>query len=238
VTFYHGLARLCVIVVLSSCSLTQSKPSSGSPAVADPEGPSDSPLIQALAEGNEIRVRQLLDAGESPNRKDRLGTTPLRAAIVLHHPDLAELLVERGADVNETSDDKNAFPLMTAAWYCDLSTAKILLDRGAKVAHQSADGETPLGSAADACRNADMIKLLIAHGAEINSKTNRGRTPLIIAAFSGNEPAVRELVQAGADLNAKDVEGKTAESSACGRAIGRTENHDRICKFLRETTGR
>jgi ankyrin repeat protein len=163
--------------------------------------------------------------------------TPLITAISLHKSDFAELLVQKGADVELTADNGES-PVMTAAWHCDTEITRLLLEHGAKVNHNDRDGQTALGSAADACRSADMIKLLIAYGAQVNAKTNRGRTPLIIAAFNGNELAVRELVQADADLNAKDAEGDTAESSACERAIGRTENHDRICTFLRETAGR
>jgi len=225
-------ARDLVLMVLfiSSLNLSAQAPAARR-APADQEGPSDSPLIRALEQRDLAHIRELLQSGASANQKDRFGMTPLAVAISLHNSDFAELLVLKGADVELTADN-GASPLMTAAWYCDLGTARILLEHGAKVNHSDRDGETALGSAADACRSADMIKLLVASRAQVNAKTNRARTPLIIAAFNGNESAVRELVQAGADPNAKDARGDTAESSACERQVGRTENQDRICTLL------
>lgn len=219
------------VLLFSVVTMAQTSQSNRPPA--DQEGPSDSALIRALVTRNEHYARQLLDSGASPNQKDRFGATPLAVTILLHNSDFAEVLIQKGADVNLVEDHKGTSPLMTAARYCDMKTAKLLLERGAVVNHRDENGETALGSAADACKDGDMLKLLIAHGAQINVKTDLGRTPLIEASFNGNEPAVRELVQAGADLNIKDNDGATAQSSACGRLIGREQSHDKICAFLR-----
>lgn len=230
-----ALARICVLLLLLGSSALAQKLTPNIPP--DQEGLSDSPLIEALQLRDQTRVRRLLDAGASPNGKDRFGSTPLGTAIALHHSDFAELLVERGADVN-LAEGRDTSPLMVAAWYCDLRVAKFLLEHGAIVRHVNQDAETALESAAEHCENGEMVKLLVVFGSHVNATDELGDTPLIHAAFNGNEAAVRELVQAGADLTVKNKDGETAESSACGRGIGRKEGHDKVCSFLREVSKR
>jgi ankyrin repeat protein len=196
-----ALTKISVLLVLLGSGALAQKVIPAIPP--DDEGPSDSPLIDALARRDQVRAQKLLDAGASPNGKDRFGSTPLGTAIALHLPDLAALLVARGADVN-LSEGGDTSPLMAAAWYCDLRVAKFLLEHGAIVGHVSQDGDTALESAAEHCENGEMVKLLVVFGSHVNATDKLGDTPLIHAAFNGNEAAVRELVRAGADLTVKN----------------------------------
>jgi len=184
-----------------------------------------------LVKRDQSRARKLLDAGASPNGKDRFGVTPLGEAIAGQLSAFAELLVEKGADVNLIADDKGSSPLMLAAWYCDLQTARLLLNHGAKTDHKDQDGDTPLSSAADACKNGEMIKLLLSFKAQPDTKNVYGTTPLMAAASSQNVPAVRELLQAGADVTAKNNRGETAAQKACGRGA---KAYGEICALLQE----
>lgn len=72
-------------------------------------------------------------------------------------------------------------------------------------------------------RNAALVKLLLEHGASVNPKTGDTAevikngpialghlTALQLAACQGNLEAVEALVNAGAEVNAKDVRGATA----------------------------
>jgi ankyrin repeat protein len=59
--------------------------------------------------------------------------------------------------------------------------------------------------------NTDMVKsLLSSPGANVNAKGERGSTPLLEAARYGHEDITRALIAAGADVKAKDNDGKTA----------------------------
>ena len=55
------------------------------------------------------------------------------------------------------------------------------------------------------------IRYLVSLGLDVNSRDEiRGYTPLMHAAECENEKAITALLAAGADVNAKDAEGKTA----------------------------
>lgn len=70
--------------------------------------------------------------------------------------------------------------------------------------------------------------MLIGKGALVNSRESRnGATPLMVAAFEGHEDVVRILLEAGADVNAKDAEGNTALSLAT------TRGHQDVIKLLK-----
>jgi ankyrin repeat protein len=63
-------------------------------------GNSDGALIQAAKDGDIEAVKQHLAAGADVNAKAGDGTTPLHPAAANDHKELAELLIEKGANVN------------------------------------------------------------------------------------------------------------------------------------------
>jgi len=82
-------------------------------------------------------------------------------------------------------------------------------------------GNTPLHlAAADRFREGSLIiSILIEKGAIIDSINIMKNTPLIIAASHNNYDSVIELIRNGADVNKKNVNGKTALHSA-SRQLG------------------
>jgi ankyrin repeat protein len=82
------------------------------------------------------------------------------------------------------------------------------------------------------------------NGGGIKAKDNiRGQTPLHGASFWGWNAAVELLVARGADLNAKDNQGKTVIDSALGKAGGnsrggqRVDVHEDTAELLRKLMG-
>src|ERR1700752_3319295 len=58
--------------------------------------------------------------------------------------------------------------------------------------------------------NTDMVRsLLSSPGADVNATDERGNTPLLEAARYGHDDICRVLIGAGANLKAKDRDGKT-----------------------------
>ncbi|MFQ5639980.1 MAG: ankyrin repeat domain-containing protein [bacterium] len=87
---------------------------------------------------------------------------------------------------------------------------RALIDKGADV-NEEADGFTPLMLA----RDPETVRLLADAGANINaSSTLFKKTMLGWAASGGNADIVKALIEAGADVNAKDEIGGTALSAA------------------------
>jgi ankyrin repeat protein len=107
-----------------------------------------------------------------------------------------------------------------------------LLEVGAHINAANEKGETALMAASQTCLDGKIVQVLLDAGADPNAKTTKGGgTALMIAAYSGNELAARELLKAGADLLIKDKVGRTAEDDACGRG---EKGHARVCALLRE----
>ena len=84
-----------------------------------------------------------------------------------------------------------------------------LLKAGAVVNASDTNGMTPLLYAAMDNPNPDVMNLLIDAGAnDVTSKS--GKSALILAAMMNCPEVVTTLVNAGADVNARDDDGKSA----------------------------
>ena len=144
-------------------------------------------FAEACALGDADRVRQMLD--EDPSLLDRRspdGYPPLGLAIFFQHPDVARLLIERGADVHARAENaNNVMPVHAAAAACDRETMRLLLERGADPNALQQLDFTPLHGAAGR-GDVEMAKLLLAHGAERTPKGSNGETPADVARSHGH----------------------------------------------------
>ena len=76
-------------------------------------------LDDAVARGDLAEVLGLLARGASPNGRDVTGDTPLMTAAWVGAPDIVELLIARGADVNAVGvDGRNALQRVQADGRC------------------------------------------------------------------------------------------------------------------------
>jgi len=110
-------------------------------------------------------------------------------------------------------------PLLRAAQNRRADTVRYLLEHRANVNAKAGYGQTPLTEAISGSvffhnvskeDRDETIRALLAAGADVNLPCQNGRTPLITAVFQGAVDLVRLLIGKGADLSAKDEEGKTA----------------------------
>ena len=97
------------------------------------------------------------------------GFQPLGLASFFGHPDVARVLIERGAEVNSASrNDMKVMPLHSAAATSDPAVryelAKLLLDAGADPNARQQDEYTPL-MAADQHGDTRLRELLLGRGA-------------------------------------------------------------------------
>lgn len=105
-----------------------------------------------------------------------VGVTALHASLSLReHAEVAELLLDQGADISSTNGQGDTALHLAAAGGFARVTA-ILLARGAAVDPVSViDGDTPLHRAA-AGGHAEVVRLLVAAGANVAAKNSLGKT--------------------------------------------------------------
>ena len=80
-------------------------------------------------------MKLLLDKGADANNADEYGTTPLIAAAYMGDCEVANLLLDRGADIEKASSTSWRAPLMTAVAENNIDMVRLLIDRGADVIH-------------------------------------------------------------------------------------------------------
>ena len=124
---------------------------------------------------------------------------------------------------------------MVAARRNNPDVVEVLLDAGAEINRADENGYTALMEAAN-CMVPDTLRLLIEHGAGVNARSKIGATSLIYGIFALGEnfetptpdDVVATLLSNGADLEARDLEGKSALDVA-----RETGNDELVDSFLR-----
>jgi ankyrin repeat protein len=107
-------------------------------------GASAVPKNQADLERAKDVIEVLLDAGTDVNSRVFNGATALSFAVRHGYPELAKLLIAKGADVN-LADEKGVTPLHLAviAHGRSLGNLHLLVDAGADPLAEDAEGRTP-----------------------------------------------------------------------------------------------
>ena len=166
--------------------------------------------MKAVATGWEPVVVELIRAGADLNLVDSNGDTALHYSADFNQPRMTKLLLDAGAKT-DIQDRWKQTPLIMCATSHNWDGFVLLMGKNADVNLATPHGGTPLHYA---CGHGDLpiIRSLIQHGADVNSK-KQGHldTPLIAACREwAHSYVVRPLIQAGADCNAADKEGRTA----------------------------
>jgi ankyrin repeat protein len=201
-------------------------------AAPQPEGDNDNP------DDTEIVVAGLVGSGGG-------GLTPLVFAAREGDAESAQLLLDAGAPINQTTE-YGWTPLLTAVNNRNYEVAAFLLEKGADPNLANKGGWTPLYLATDN-RNIeggdypvpkgdmdhlDIIRLLLEKGANPNAKVKDntltrtiftmqwffedGATPFIRASQSSDTELMKLLVKYGADPKAATANGDTALTASAG----------------------
>ena len=170
---------------------------------------SNSELMLAIQTRKPFLVEHFVqkDKGQV-NKLNNEGNSPLVAAIDMRSESIAKILLENGAEVNpKLSSDKERLPLLAAISYNRLPLVDLLINYGADVNRANYWGYVPLYFAALDGFNSIFERLLNA-GANINAfGIGADAKPNPYAVIHGiiinklEDPALRLLIDAGADLN-------------------------------------
>ncbi len=161
-----------------------------------------SPVVDAVAEGDVVKLQALIADGMDVNEARPDGMTGLHLAAERGDLEVARVLLDAGADVNLVTRLGDYTPLHLAGRSGHGALVELLVEAGGDVNARTTNGATPLHLAA---RGGDRtaIAALLDGGADIDAKEHRwDQTPLIFAASFNRIGATELLLERGADPSA------------------------------------
>lgn len=211
-------------------------------------------LFEAARSGAWERVAQTLgEASDDVRARGPSGVTLLHVAAELDDVTLAELLLDRGAEM-EAEASWGHTPFQWAAQLGSARVGRLLLDRGAerhglwsaaalgdledvrRYLGEVLRGNIPAGTTVSdafhiACRNGhlEVAKLLLSSGAAVDAGGYFGASALHWASIGGHDDVALWLVDSGADRAARDPK---FDSTPAGWA--REGGHDTLARTLEE----
>jgi len=175
----------------------------GEPTVSLPQGkvgmsrmtPDDfdhTPLHIAARSGDKELVQALIADGIDVNLKNRWRQTALYlAAHISGDMEIVQILINAGADLN-VKDRWGCVMLHYAAEHGRKELAALLISNGVDVNTTGNLGETPIETAMNS-NHTEIVEFLLSKGADI--------PPLHLALFSKDRAKVKDLIEAGVNVN-------------------------------------
>jgi len=154
------------------------------------------PNLLSAATDSDVSIdfaRLLLKYKADPNYAETNGLRPLHYAAYWERQDIAQLLLDAGADIDGVTTERTGLmcgpsygkgdtPLMVAAENTRPAAVRFLVDHGAKLNVRNEVGETALHLAVrvaiDRKEGLDLVTLLIDHHADLNATDKEGQAPL------------------------------------------------------------
>lgn len=144
------------------------------------------------------------------NALDSKGYTPLAWASARGDYKSVVLLLKHGASLS-IANNVNAMPIHLAAQTGNIETVKVLVQANADVnceVHLS--HMTPIHFSAEYQDDSQKIFSLVSLGARVDGKDYLGWTPLHWASWRGHLASLNALLDCGADVGAKTLDGKAS----------------------------
>ena len=191
------------------------KPSSLSLTARAAKG--NTPLHVAIIDNDFEAVRYHIcgytacDFLEARNEK---GDVAMHLAVERGQTPIAEVLLDRGADINVLGYN-GCTPLYLASRWGHTESVRLLLDRGAYPDSLNKSQQTPLW-AAIIFNYEEIVQLLLDAGTNIELVQQDEIKPLHLAVLSGKSSIVRLLLDRAADINAIDGMGMSPLMHICG----------------------
>ena len=200
------------------------------------DGINRTPLMHAARSKKLGTIQILLDAGADIQARDGLGNTPLSWAAGFGSSDGVQVLIDAGADANTVDTVLGYTPLLWAAGFGETKSVSILIEADADVnVIDTAEKRSPLMHAVRTGK-VEGVALLLKAGANVNDIDKQKSTALHIGAENSNVSLekIMLLVEAGADIDAQDANGKTPVDLA---KLRDDEEGPAVVVYLEEKSG-
>ncbi|XP_041061335.1 protein phosphatase 1 regulatory inhibitor subunit 16B-like [Carcharodon carcharias] len=160
-------------------------------------------LLEASSRNDIEEVSLLLRKNVNPDLCNEDGLTALHQSCIDNFEEMVRLLLDQGTNV-DAKDNELWTPLHAAATCRHTNLVKILIERGADLLAVNADGNMPY-DLCDDDRTLELIETAMVNQGITQEKIDQTRT----AVEQQMIVDIREGIQTGTDLNARDVQGAT-----------------------------
>lgn len=179
-------------------------------------------MLERIADGRTDLVFDYIEYGHPVDSKDEGGVSIIQWCAYYGDVSALRFLISQGGSLASMGDN---FDLNGAAFHGHWQLCQFLIENGADPNHTLPEnGESPLHSAASKANRPEhhqVIRVLLANGADPNARTKEGaetgafmrdvrtraETPLHRAAAFGGGETIKMLLDAGANREARDMNG-------------------------------
>lgn len=180
-------------------------------------------LHAAAARGEAAEIVRLVAGGADANARDRYRRTPLHVAAYKGQHEAMRALVKASGNPNALEYDR--YDIVTiAAVADDLPTLRVALEAGCSANNITSRYDGTALIAAAHLGHDEVVRTLIRAGAPLDHVNNLGWTALIESIVLGDggrrhTATLKALVEAGANVNLADREGRTPLALARARGF-------------------
>ena len=191
-----------------------------------------SPLHVAAKLGQLHQIHVLISTGADVNAVDRHGRIPLMLAFneQLVHMECVQTLVNDSSFLNQQVTD-GATALHMACYFGHHNLVEYLLAKGADARISDEEGRLPIHWATHPHNPKSIQYIVNRHPHIVHATDDANMTPLMWAAYHDQIACVSLLLSLGAEVEEKDIEGKTAnhwavhtDSAKCLRRLLKLES--------------
>ncbi len=176
------------------------------------------PIFAPTFQGDVVAVKKLLNADATLiTMRDAKNLTPLHVAASRGQSDVAQLLIDHGADLQGPSDGGDWTPLVFASYRGHFEVAKVLIENGAGV---TANDGNPIHYAGQR-KHKDLCRLLVENGAiddlmDVDDADDADLLALFRAAYSYDAETVNQILARRPKLvDGQDIHRRTPLHEAC-----------------------